>query len=94
MPYIDLTELRSADLTGPELTEEGDLFRSDRFELILKEVDGFPQITLRTRSGEVLQVLDEEGAELGEEDLSTLLWERLEVFDEVIERLAGPMPSP
>jgi hypothetical protein len=94
MSSIQLTELRSGDLTGPVMTQEGDLFRSHQFEILLSDSEGFPQVTLRSPSGEALQVIDEEGAALGEEDLSTLLWERLEGFDEVIERLAGPLPSP
>jgi hypothetical protein len=31
---------------------------------------------------------------MGDEAVSALLWERLESFDEVIERLAGPLPAP
>ena len=94
MPSIQLTELQSADLTGPVPSEEGDLFRSYRFDIVLTEATGFPQVTLQSPAGDALRVVDQEGDELEEEALNTLLWERLEVFDEVIERLAGPLPSP
>ena len=41
------------------------------------------------------RVVDEAGGtRLDEEEVSVLLWERLEGVDAVIERLAGPLPDP
>jgi hypothetical protein len=95
MKHIPLSDISSADLTGPHPGPEGDLFRSDRgFEVLLRDHGSFPELELRASGGTGVRVLDEDGAEVGEEALSTLLWERLESFDEVIERLAGPLPDP
>lgn len=92
--HITREELAGADLTGPDRTPEGDLFRSDvGVEVLLSEVDGFPTLSLRTREGAGVIVMDEEGAPLDEEALGALLWERLEAFDEVIDLLAGPLPE-
>lgn len=93
MRRITRAELATTDLAGPVRTPEGDLFSSDLgLEILLREEDGFPIASLRgADGGEVL--VEEEGAPMDPEALSALLWERLEAFDEVIERLAGPLPE-
>jgi hypothetical protein len=94
MSILNITELRSAEIHGPIPDDAGDLFRSEVFEILLTEGEGFPTARLRGPDGAPVRVVDETGSEVDEEELSTLLWERLEVFDEVIERLAGPIPQP
>ncbi len=93
MRRITRAELATTDLAGPVRTPEGDLFSSDLgLEILLREEDGFPIASLRgADGGEVL--VEEEGAPMDPEALSALLWERLEEFDEVMERLAGPLPE-
>jgi hypothetical protein len=93
MRLLNMTELRSAELNGPFQDEDGDLFRSETFDILLTEEEGFLTARLRAPDGAPVRVVDETGSEVDEEALSTLLWERLEVFDEVIERLAGPIPE-
>lgn len=93
MRPLNMTELRSAELHGPFADDAGDLFRSETFDILLTEEEGFPTARLRAPDGVPVRVVDETGSEVDEEELSTLLWERLEVFDEVIERLAGPIPE-
>jgi hypothetical protein len=96
-----MRDIRRSTLTESELSDpvaEGgaDLFRSDGgFEILLKEEGRFPTLELRGCDGAELRVIeDEDGSALDEETVSTLLWERLETFDAVIDRLAGPLPDP
>lgn len=94
MRIITREELARADLTGPSRTAEGDLFQADiGVEVLLSDENGFPVLTLREADGAGVIITGEDGAPLEEEAVSTLLWERLETFDEVIERLAGPLPE-
>jgi len=94
MQLIFRADLAATDLNGPERTPEGDLFRSDLgVEILLSEATGFPRLTLRAADGAAVRVTDADGSALDEEALGALLWERLEAFDEVIERLAGPLPE-
>lgn len=86
MRDISRADLLEADLSGPTPEGEADLFRSDR---------GFPVLEIRGDGGAPVRVVDEEGGtRLDEEEVSVLLWERLEGNDAVIERLAGPLPDP
>ena len=96
MRDISRAALLEAELS--ELTPEGDvdLFGSDRgFQVLLREIDGFPVLEVRGTDGDPVRVVDEEGGtRLDDEEVSTLLWEKLEGFDVVIERLAGPLSDP
>lgn len=96
MRDIRRSTLAESELSGPIAEGGADLFRSDGgFEVLLKEEGGFPSLELRGSDGSGLRVIaDEDGSPLDEEEVSTLLWERLETFDAVIERLAGPLPDP
>jgi hypothetical protein len=96
MRDVTRAELAGAELSGPFPEAGADLFRTDAgFEVLLREVDGFPVLELRgSDGGQVRAVEAEGGPRMGDEAVSVLLWERLENFDEVIERLAGPLPSP
>ena len=96
MQDISRSEISGAELSGPFGQGDADLFRSESgFEILLKEEDGFPSLELRGANGAGLRVIDDEdGSVLDEETVSTILWERLETFDAVIERLAGPLPDP
>ncbi len=95
MQDISRASLLEAELSGPTPEGDADLFRSDRgFEVLLRELDGFPVLEIRGSGGAPVRVVDEEGGtRLDEEEVSVLLWERLEEFDAVIERLAGPLPD-
>jgi hypothetical protein len=85
----------SADLDGPLRVEGEDRFRSgDLFEIRLTGQQDCPDLVLTRPDGRPLQVAEEDGSRLGEEEVQVLLWERLEGFDEVIERLSGPLPAP
>jgi hypothetical protein len=96
MRDIRKSTLAESELSGPFPEGGADLFRSESgFEILLKEEDGFPSLELRGVDGAGLRVIDEEdGSVLNEETVSTILWERLETFDAVIDRLAGPLPDP
>lgn len=96
MRDISRTALLEAEISGPTPEGEADLFRSDRgFEVVLRELDGFPVLEIRGDGGAPVRVVDKEGGtRLDEEEVSVLLWERLEGVDAVIERLAGPLPDP
>lgn len=96
MRDISRAALLEAELSGPTPEGEADLFRSDRgFQVLLRELDGFPVLEVRGSDGDQIRVVDEEGGlRLDDEEVSTLLWEKLESFDAVIERLAGPLSDP
>ena len=93
MRKITRADIAEADFQDPETTGEGDLFRSDKgIEILLIEEDGFPLVEVRDEGGAPICVL-EEGVPMEDDALSVLLWERIETFDAVIDRLAGPMPE-
>ena len=99
MMEISRSAIAGAELIGPEVTEKGDVFRSPgHFEILLGERDGLPFVELRSPGGEILRVVGDHDKEpLDEVEVDRMLWERLEEFDHVIERLAGsraiPWPS-
>lgn len=86
-------QLAGADLTGPEPGGEGDLYRSERFEILIRMVGDMPDPILRMNGSEEVRILEEDGTELDPEEVSVLIWERLEGFDAVIELLTGPLPE-
>jgi hypothetical protein len=96
MRDISRASLLEAELSGPTPEGDADLFGSDRgFQVLLREIDGFPVLEIRGADGDPVRVVDEEGGtRLDDEEVSVPLWERLERFDAVIERLAGPFPDP
>jgi hypothetical protein len=87
--------LLSAEIEGPFRVAGEDRFRAEKlFEIRLTGREDCPDLVLSGPDGGAIRVVDEDGTELGEEEVQVLLWERLEGFDEVIERLTGPLPAP
>jgi hypothetical protein len=91
---IKMADIAQAEFDGPTHIDGSDLFRaSGLFDIRLTwDADG-PEMGVMGPNGEGLCVLEEDGTEMDPEEVQALIWERLETFDEVIERLAGPLPD-
>jgi len=92
---ITRAEFASGELEAPTRVNGEDRLRAgDLFEIRLTGPHDCPELVLARPDGVLLRVVEEDGSDLDPEEVQVLLWERLEVFDEVIERLAGPLPAP
>jgi len=91
---VTRVELADMALEGPIVTPDGDVFRSlTGIEILLSEADNNPTLSLRRSGGSRLEIVEEDGTGMDPEESEALLWEILEDFDDVMERLSGPIPE-